>query len=640
MSKEQTSTIDEKYQNVSVLINDDKSSQDLFYNEDEGYDYDDSANYSTNYSDEHNPRGLRRPNKSEMKSLRRIIGPIKWSVVLICFVEFAERASYYSVTGILSNFIQRPLPKDSPHGWGAPKNTSGDENAGALGQGLQTTNALTNLLTFLAYVIPIFTGYVADSSIGRWKAIQWGVLFGGISHLLFIIAAAPTLIANGKAGLAICIIAIITLALGTGFIKPNLLPLMLDQYPEDYDMVKVLPSGEKVILDRNKALERMTLVFYWAINIGAFFQLATSYCERRVGFWLAFFVPMILYLLMPLFLWWVKPKLRFETPRGSVLNNSVKVFTIVFQGNFVKRLINGTFWEYAKPSNMKERGLEYFNSKKQSPITWNDQFVMDVQQTIDACKLFAYYVVFNLADSGLGSVENSLIGAMSTNGVPNDLFNNFNPLTIIVLIPILDNIIYPFFRKHHIDFKPVYRIAFGFVVCAMSQVAGAVLQHQVYQKSPCGANGATVCGENGTVADITAWKASSLYILGAAGECFAMTTGYELAYTRSPPHMRSLLSALFLLNSAIAAAISEAITPALKDPYLVWVFAAIGIATVVCAAGLLWQFWNLDKVMLEEANEREYLDRKQAKEVLKETEEAVDNNLQAITSVKSNLQAR
>lgn len=128
-------------------------------------------------------------------------------------------------------------------------------------QGLQTATALTLLLTFLAYVVPLYGGFVADTQIGRFKAIWIGVFAGFVSHVLFVIAALPSVLKNGDAALAPTIIAIITLAFGTGFIKPNLLPLLMDQYPEQQDMVKVLPSGEKVILDRQKSLEKVNLGF-------------------------------------------------------------------------------------------------------------------------------------------------------------------------------------------------------------------------------------------------------------------------------------------------------------------------------------------------------------------------------------------
>ena len=449
---------------------------------DDKYDYKDPRNYSTNYVDEYNPKGLRRPTPEESKTLRRVIGNIRYSTFMLCICEFAERASYYSTTGILTNYIQRRIDPDSPHGWGAPPPGSPDASAGALGKGLQAASALTNLLTFLAYVFPLIGGYLGDSTIGRWKAIQWGVFFGFVGHLFFIFASIPQAIENANAGLGLCVIAIITLSAGLGLMKPNLLPLVLDQYPEERDMVKVLPTGELIILDREKSLSRITNVFYLAINIGAFLQIATSYCERRVGFWLAFFVPMILYIIVPLFLFIVKPKLKIKPPQGQVMTNVVKILSVLFSGNFIKRLWNGKFWDHAKPSHMEARGIVYYNTKKKSAITWSDQWILDVKQTFDSCKIFLYYIIFNLADSGLGSVETSLIGAMKLDGVPNDLFNNFNPLTIIVLIPILEYGLYPLLNKFKIDFKPIWRICFGFVVCSFSQIAGFVLQKQVYEQ--------------------------------------------------------------------------------------------------------------------------------------------------------------
>ncbi|KAK6457557.1 proton-dependent oligopeptide transporter, POT family [Scheffersomyces xylosifermentans] len=602
---------------------------------DEDYDYNDPRNYSTHYVDEFNPKGLRVPTNAEADSLRRILGRASYASYLICLCELAERASYYSVTGILTNFIQRPMPKNSPHGWGAPASRTSDESAGALNRGLQTANALSLLLTFLAYCVPLYGGFVADTKLGKFKAIWVGVIAGGISHILFVIAAIPSVLKNGEAALAPTILAIVTLAFGTGFIKPNLLPLLMDQYLEKTDVVKVLPSGEKVIVDRQKTLERMTLIFYWSINIGAFFQLATSYCARLVGFWLAFFVPVIMYLFLPAILIYLQSKLVRDSPKGSVIENAWKVTRVTFSRNWISRYRKGELWEYAKPSNMLERGRQYYNEKKKSPITWDDQWVLDIKQTVNSCKIFIYFPIFNLADGGIGSVQTSQAGAMSLNGVPNDLFSNFNPLTIIILIPILDYIIYPFLRKHKINFLPVYRIALGFILAGSSQIAGAVIQYKVYTTSPCGYH-ATIC-EAGT-APISAWQDVSLYILSAAGECFAMTTAYELAYTRSPPHMKGLVMALFLFTSAISAALSQAITPALTDPYLIWPFAGIAIATFIAAGLFVLQFRNLHKEMEEERLIREELNRNggdRDRDLMKREGVEDEGNLVAVTSIKS-----
>ncbi|KAK6204532.1 POT family-domain-containing protein [Scheffersomyces amazonensis] len=625
-----SNSIDEK--KVPVDVVDEITSKD--FSGDEEYDFGNPNNYSTNYVDEYNPKGLRYPTPEEAKTLRRILGRASYASYLLCLCELAERASYYSVTGILTNFIQRPLPENSPHGWGAPASKTSSQSAGALGQGLQAANALTTLLTFVAYVVPLYGGFVADTKLGKFKAIWIGVIAGFVAHILFVIAAIPSVIQNGKAALAPTILAILTLSVGTGFIKPNLLPLLMDQYREKADVVKVLPSGEKVIVDRQKTLERMTLVFYWAINVGAFFQLATSYIERRIGFWFAFFIPTVVYILLPIVLVYLRPRLVYSDPQGSVLSNAWRVTRVTFSRGWLKRYRQNSLWEWARPSNMIARGREYYNEKKRTPITWNDQWVLDIKQTVNSCKIFIYFPIFNLADGGIGSIQTSQAGSMTSKGIPNDLFSNFNPLTIIILIPILDYIIYPFMRKYKIPFRPVWRIAFGFVLAGASQIAGAVIQWRVYKTSPCGYY-ATVCDVGTGVSPISAWVEVSTYILSAAGECFANTTAYELAYTRAPPHMKGLVMALFLFTTALSSALSEAVTAALIDPYLIWPFAAVAIATYLAAAGFLYQFRNLHIEMEQERILREDLDRKEEGQRIAHGGIEDDNNLEAVTSIKS-----
>ncbi|CAH2353095.1 peptide transporter Ptr2p [[Candida] railenensis] len=601
--------------------------------DDQHYDYEDPKNYFDYYIDEHNPRGLRRPTKEEYGSLRRILGHAPYVAYLLCLVELAERGSYYGVTGCLANFIQRPLPKDGNSAGAPTRGTS--ESAGALGKGLQAASGLTLLLTFLAYVTPLYGGFIADTKFGKFKAIWIGVIVGAISHVLFIIAALPTVISGGAA-LAPTIIAILTLAVGTGFIKPNLLPLLMDQYPVGIDVVKVLPSGEKVIVDRQKTLERMTLVFYWSINVGAFLQLATSYCERLIGFWLAFLIPGILYFVMPIVLIYLKPRVTKTAPEGTVLTQAWRVTAVTLRGNWIKRWKNGELWEYAKPANMIARGEEYYKEKTKSPITWNDKWVLDIKQTVNACKIFVWYPIFLINDGGIGTVQTSQAGSMTTNGVPNDLFNNFNPLTIIVFIPILDYVIYPTLRKYKIPFRPVWRITFGFVLAALSQVVGAVIQYRIYKTSPCGYY-ATTCDE---VSPLSAWLEVILFILQAASECFAMTSGYELAYTRSPPQMKGLVMAIFLFMSAVSAALSQALVSTLVDPHLIWPFAGMGIVGFVAAGIFFFQFRNLHEEMEIERVQRELYQQSLGSEEnhdINVTLGAIidDNNLEAVTSIKT-----
>lgn len=153
------------------------------------------------------------PTEEEQTTLRKVSGKIPWICYAFCIVEFSERASYYGVKGVFSNFIQFGLPKGG-NGAGAPP-VGTQETAGALGMGLKAGSALTLLFTFLAYTIPILGGYIADTKLGRYKTICIGVLICGISHIIMVFGALPSVLQAGH-GVAPFIISMLLLAFGAG----------------------------------------------------------------------------------------------------------------------------------------------------------------------------------------------------------------------------------------------------------------------------------------------------------------------------------------------------------------------------------------------------------------------------------------
>ena len=136
------------------------------------------------------------PTEEEAKTLRKVADSIPVTAYMLCLVEFAERASYYGVQTVFSNFMEYPLPKGG-NGAGAPPRGT-QETAGALGKGVQFAVALGLLFLFLAYVVPIFGGWVADTKLGRFKTILIGVLICGVSHIIMICGAIPSVLQAGN----------------------------------------------------------------------------------------------------------------------------------------------------------------------------------------------------------------------------------------------------------------------------------------------------------------------------------------------------------------------------------------------------------------------------------------------------------
>lgn len=61
------------------------------------------------------------------------------------------------------------------------------------------------------------------------------------------------------------------------------------------------------------------------------------------------------------------------------------------------------------------------------------------------------------------------------------------------------------------------------------------------------------------------------YLFTGLAEIFTSITGFEYAFTKAPPSMKSFVMALFLLTYAGGAALGIALSPVAKDPeLLVW----------------------------------------------------------------------
>jgi dipeptide/tripeptide permease len=349
--------------------------------------------------------------------------------------------------------------------------------------------------------------------------------------------------------------------------KPNISPVLLDQMPVTVPVTKTLKSGEKVIVDPDATTERVMLWFYLLINVGGFMNTATSSIEKMVGWWVAFFVPFILYLPLPFLLWWLKKRLILFPPAGSDLTNVFKILGICFKRGGLRNMFRGDFFAPAKPSVIAQ-------SNHPIEVPWDDNFVEDVRRAFQACRVFCFFPIQFINDNGLGSAANFQSTMLVTDGVPNDVIGNFNSLIIILFDPILNYWFYPLLRKLKIHYGPIARITTGLMISTLGGLGYTILQYYAYKKSPCGNYGSSeTCVDDDKhfkVAPITVWLMAIPYSLGGLSELFVNVPAYGLAYSRSPKNMRGLVSAINLFSAAVAYAIGLMFSNFIRDPYLVW----------------------------------------------------------------------
>ncbi|KAE9398197.1 peptide transporter PTR2A [Gymnopus androsaceus JB14] len=511
--------------------------------------------------------GLEFPTDEERAVLRRVSDTIPWSAFLIAIVELAERFSFYGCSVVFTNFIQQPLPPGSSTGAGFTNGQSG-----ALGLGQRASTGLTTFYQFWCYVTPVLGAYIADAHLG---------------HLLLQSSA-----------IGAFSVALIVMGLGTGLFKANISPLVAEQYKRTKLFVKTTKTGERVIVDPALTVARIYMYFYLFINIGAFTgKVGMTYSEKYVGFWLAFTLPTIIFLLCPIVLLAARSRYTRTPPTGSVLATAFQLWRFATRGRWSinplrawRQLTAPDLWENAKPSHIEE-------SQRPRWMTFDDAWVDEVKRGLKACAVFCWFPLYWLSYNQLNNNLTSQGATMTTRGVPNDILSNLDPAALIIFIPICDQLIYPGLRRAGINFSPLKRMTAGFVVGSMAMIWAAVLQHYIYKTNPCGDHAATCKTSSGeaAVSPLNVWIQSGSYILIAFSEIFASITGLEYAFTKAPRNMRSLVMAVYLFSSAIAAAIGEAFVSLSTDPLLVWNYGTVAVISIVSGVLFWMSVYRLDR---------------------------------------------
>ncbi|GIJ84823.1 hypothetical protein Asppvi_003674 [Aspergillus pseudoviridinutans] len=378
------------------------------------------------------------------------------------------------------------------------------------------------------YLAPIFGAVVADSYLGRFKTIFLGAGLSVCGVLvLFITSLSPSLEHGG--GLPGLMLALVLIGLGCGGIKSNVGPLIAEQHSMRTERVKSLQSGEKVIVDPNVTVQTVYARYYRIINIGALSIIPASWLELKVDFWAAFMMPLCLWLLAIVALVVALKKYVIKQPHGSAVTKAVRVLWISLKNN-------GNI-DAARPFAMEASGVA---------VCWDDTFVDELKRALVACRVFLLYPIFWLCN---GQANNNLVSqasSLKTYRIPHDMIGLFNPLTILIAVPLFERLINPALRRFHIPFKPISRMTTGFVAIAFATAIAAVIQQWLPQ-------------------------------------FFASPSGMEYAYTKAPRSMRSIVSALFLLTCTIGSTVGITLSPVSVEPKVLVEYASLSVTMFATA---------------------------------------------------------
>ncbi|KAF2876579.1 peptide transporter-like protein PTR2 [Massariosphaeria phaeospora] len=507
----------------------------------------------------------------EYASLPRVADTLPWGVFLVAIVELCERFAYYGLAGPFQNYMSNKY--HDPNGL-----------PGALGLAQSGATALSNFFQFWCYLTPIFGAVVADQYLGKYLTIKYFSIVYSLGILILFVTSLPMAIEHGAAFPGL-ITAMIVIGLGTGGIKANVSPLIAEQVRSTEPFIKLLSSGKRVVVDPDLTVQRIYMVFYMCINLGSISAIATTTLELHVGFWSAYLLPLLMFCVGFFVLVSGKDRYVIRPPKGGVIRNCFQALWIAMRNSFDL--------DKAKPSFQDHARGRY------NHIPWDDKFIDELKTALVACKVFLFFPIYWLTYSQMLNNFISQAGQMQLHGIPNDILPNIDPITIIILIPLLDSLIYPFIRsKLHLAFPPITRITFGFVIASLAMVYAAILQSRIYSAGPCytfpsRCEAGRTSQDKFTPNEIhVAWQAPA-YILVALSEILASITGLEFAYTQAPENMKSFIMSLFLLTSAGGSALGMLLAPFAKDPKLVWLYVALACVAAAAGGCFHWMFQGL-----------------------------------------------
>ncbi|KAF2807669.1 MFS peptide transporter [Mytilinidion resinicola] len=510
------------------------------------------------------------PTLHERDTLRRVSDKLPWSAFLVAVVEFCERFAYYGLSGPFQNYMA---------------NSWHDKNGlpGALGLNQSGATAMSNYFQFWCYLTPIIGAIIADQYLGKYLTIVYFSVVYMLGIIILFLTSLPISIENGYAfgGL---ITAMAVIGLGTGGIKANVSPLIAEQCQASKPFVRTLRGGERVIVDPAVTIQRIYMIFYMCINLGSLSAIATTSLEKSVGFWSAYLLPLITFMVGFAVLISGRKEYVVHPPKGGVVTNCFKALWI--------GIMNKGNLDAAKPSCQGQFRRSY-------TTPWDDRFVDELKRAVVACKVFTFYPIYWLVYNQMMNNFISQAGQTQLHNIPNDIMQNIDPLTILLFIPLLDRLLYPLLRRLSIPFPPISRITAGFLLASLAMLYAAFVQHLIYTSPPCysrpsACDAAKLPAGGFRPNEVHVAVQTPAYLLVGLSEIFASVTGLEYAYTKAPRSMKSFIMAVFLLTSAGGSLLGVLLAPSARDPWVGWMYAGLAVVCVGTGAVFWWVFRGLN----------------------------------------------
>uniref|UniRef100_F7IDR3 Solute carrier family 15 member 1 n=1 Tax=Callithrix jacchus TaxID=9483 RepID=F7IDR3_CALJA len=377
------------------------------------------------------------------------------SIFFIVVNEFCERFSYYGMRALLilyfTNFIR----------W--------DDNL---------STAIYHTFVALCYLTPILGALIADSWLGKFKTIVSLSIVYTIGQVVLSVSSITDLTDHNHDGtpdsppvhMALSMVGLALIALGTGGIKPCVSAFGGDQFEEGQE----------------KQRNRFFSIFYLAINAGSLLStiitpmLRVQECgihSKQACYPLAFGVPAALMAVaLMVFILGSGMYKKFQ-PQGNIMAKVVKCIGFAIKNRFRHR---------SKTFPKREHWLDWAKEK------YDERLISQIKMVTRVMFLYIplpmFWALFDQQGSRWTLQATTMSGKILNISPPPPL-QTVNAILIVIMVPIFDAVLYPLIAKCGFNFTSLKKMTVGMFLASMAFVVAAIVQVEIDKTLPVFPNG-------------------------------------------------------------------------------------------------------------------------------------------------------
>ncbi|XP_045884202.1 solute carrier family 15 member 1 [Meles meles] len=373
------------------------------------------------------------------------------SIFFIVVNEFCERFSYYGMRALLILYFRRFI------GW--------DDNL---------STAVYHTFVALCYLTPILGALIADSWLGKFKTIVSLSIVYTIGQVVTAVSSINDLTDFNHDGIpdnlsvhvALSMIGLALIALGTGGIKPCVSAFGGDQFEEGQE----------------KQRNRFFSIFYLAINAGSLLStiitpmLRVQLCgihSKQACYPLAFGVPAAL-MAVSLIVFVIGSGMykKFQ-PQGNVMAKVVKCIGFALKNRFRHR---------SKEFPKREHWLDWAREK------YDERLISQIKMVTRVMFLYIplpmFWALFDQQGSRWTLQATAMSGKIGLIEIQPDQMQTVNAILIVIMVPIMDAVVYPLIAKCGLNFTSLKKMTVGMFLASMAFVVAAIVQVEIDRTLP------------------------------------------------------------------------------------------------------------------------------------------------------------